>query len=165
MEGERRFRADYDLLSLDFSFLPNLKQRGLYLVASDSMRSGLSNEIKLDHGFHPRNLDGISRQAQMACVTATAPALFSLTLQAGVQPALISIKPFQRLLMPITRATRSVDIGVKTKPLKGLNFISRGEPSARHAMLIGAQLTAQSKGGTKMLAIFPVKPGLIFDRA
>jgi len=136
-------------------------------IWSQAIRCGriLSNEIKLDHGFHLRNLDGISRQAQMACVTATAPALFSLTLQAGVQPALISIKPFQRLLMPITRATRSVDIGVKTKPLKGLNFISRGEPPARHAMLIGAQLTAQSKGGTKMLAIFPVKPGLIFDRA
>jgi len=43
------------------------------------MRSGLSNEIKLDHGFHLRNLDGISRQARMACVAATAPALFSLT--------------------------------------------------------------------------------------
>jgi hypothetical protein len=39
----------------------------------------LSNEIKLDHSFHLRNLDGISRQARMARVAAAAPALFSLT--------------------------------------------------------------------------------------
>ena len=78
MEGERRFRAD--LLSLDFSAFSQISNNEAY-IWSQAIRCGrvLSNEIKLGHGFHPRNFDGISRQAPMACVTATAPALFSLT--------------------------------------------------------------------------------------
>jgi len=119
------------------SALPPKLQTTRLISGPQAIRCGwvLSNEIKLDHSFHLRNLDGISRQARMACVATTAPALFSLTpaYQAGVQPALISTKPFQRL-----------------------NSMSRGEPPARRAMLIGAQLIARSKGATTMLAIFPL---------
>jgi len=138
-------------------------------IWSQAIRCGrvLSNEIKLGHGFQSPQLwwDKPTSANGLCDGDSTSPVLINTGLQAGVQPALISIKPFQRLLMPITRATRSVDIDVKTKPLKRLNSMSRGEPPARRAVLIGAQLTARSKGGTKMLAIFPVKPGLIFDRA
>jgi hypothetical protein len=87
MEGGRRFRADYDLLSLDFSAFSQISNNEAYIwPESDSMRRVLSNEIKLDHSFHLRNLDGISRQARMACVAATAPAPFPFNtgLQAGV---------------------------------------------------------------------------------
>jgi hypothetical protein len=74
MEGGRRFRPDYDLLSLDFSAFSQISNNEAYIwPESDSMRRVLSNEIKLDHSFHLRNLDGISRQAWMACVAATAP--------------------------------------------------------------------------------------------
>jgi hypothetical protein len=80
MEGECQFRASYDLLSFDFSASSQTSNNEAY-IWPQAIRCGrvLSNEIKLDHGFHPRNRDGISRQAQMACVTATAPALLSLT--------------------------------------------------------------------------------------
>jgi len=80
MEGERQFRASYDLLSFDFSAFSQISNNEAY-IWSQAIRCSrvLSNEIKLDHGFHLRNLDGISRQARMACVAALAPALFSLT--------------------------------------------------------------------------------------
>jgi len=80
MEGERHFRASYNLLSFDFSAFSQISNNEAY-IWSQAIRCSrvLSNEIKLDHGFHPRNLDGISRQARMAGMAATAPALFSLT--------------------------------------------------------------------------------------
>jgi hypothetical protein len=102
----------------------------------------LSNEIKLDHGFHLRNFDKPTSANGLCGGGSTSPVLINTGLQAGVQPALISIKPFQRL-----------------------NSISHGEPPARRAILIGAKLTARSKGATTMFAIFPLKPGLIFHRA
>ena len=85
MEGERRFRADYDLLSLDFSAFAQISNNEAYLC-SQAIRCGrvLSNEIKLDHGFHLRNLDGISRQVRVVCLAAAAPALFSFNT--GLQP-------------------------------------------------------------------------------
>jgi len=74
MEDERQFRADYDLLSLDFRAPSQTSNHeGLYLAGKRFDALGFSNEIKLDHSFHLRNLDGISRQAWMACVAATAP--------------------------------------------------------------------------------------------
>ena len=102
----------------------------------------LSNEIKLGHGFHLRNLDKRTSANGLCGGGGTSPVLISTGLHVGIQPALISIEP-----------------------LKRLNSISRGEPPARRAMLIGAQLTARSKGATTMFAIFPLKPGLIFHRA
>ena len=138
------------------------------ISGSEQIRCGrvLSNEIRLRHDLHLRNFDWISTRANGPCGgDRTSPVLINTGLQAGVQPALISLKPFQRLLMPITRAPRSVDMCMKTKPLKRFNSISHGEPPARRTMLIGAQLTARSKGATTMFAIFPMKPGLIFHRA
>jgi hypothetical protein len=166
MEGECQFRASYDLLSFDFSAFSQISNTEAY-IWSQAIRCAqvLSNEIKLGHGFHLRNLDKPTSANGLCGGDSTSPVLINTGLQIGVQPALISIKPFQRLLMSITRAARSVDIGAKTKPLKRLNSMSHGEPPARRAMLIGAQLTARSKVATTMFAIFPLKPGLIFHRA
>jgi hypothetical protein len=63
------------------SALPPKLQATRLISGQKAIRCGrvLSNEIKLGHGFHFRNFDGISRQARTACVAATAPALFSLT--------------------------------------------------------------------------------------
>ena len=87
------------------ALLPNLKQRALYLVRKRFNAVGFSsNEIKLGRGFHLRNFDGKGRQARMAHVAATGPVLFSSTsgLQAGVKPALIALRAFNGLFMPIT---------------------------------------------------------------
>jgi hypothetical protein len=41
MEGERQFRASYDLLSFDFSAFSQISNNEAYIwPASDSMRSG-----------------------------------------------------------------------------------------------------------------------------
>jgi hypothetical protein len=143
MEGECQFRASYDLLSFDFSAFSQISNNEAY-IWSQAIRCGrvLSNEIKLDHGFHLRNFDKPTSANGLCGGGSTSPVLINTGLQAGVQPALISIKP-----------------------LKQLNSMSHGEPPARRAMLIRAQLTARSKGGTTMLAICPAKPGLIFHRA
>jgi hypothetical protein len=63
------------------SALPPKLQTTRLISGPQAIRCGrvLSNEIKLDHGFHLRNFDGMSRQARMACVAAAASALFSLT--------------------------------------------------------------------------------------
>jgi hypothetical protein len=80
MEGECQFRANYDLLSLDFSAFSKISNNQAYICSQAiRCRRVLSNEIKLDHGFHLRNLDGMIRRARMACVAAAAAALFSLT--------------------------------------------------------------------------------------
>src|SRR5207244_12073679 len=80
MEGERRFRASYLLLSFDFSASSQASNNELtFGPQAIRLARVLSNEIKLGYGFHLRNLDGISRQARTTCVAAAATALLSLT--------------------------------------------------------------------------------------
>ena len=140
--GFVRIRICFHLISA----LPPKLQTTRLTSGPKAIRCGrvLSNEIKLDHGFHLRNLDGISpTSADGLCGGgSTNPVLINTGLQAGVHPALISIKPFQRLYS-----------------------MSHGAPPDRRAMLIGAQLTGSVEGRDNGVRDFPLKPGLIFHRA